>query len=127
MSILFLKKVLKTFFRNLWRRSWMPPLVIRKTRKGKCHTPWSLNSFHWSFLSPPFRRVLHAKKRHRSTFCMGCLSDMQQNSRCYLVFLNVYQTETNVPPAEMWCPGLRNPPCPALLAFRPEQKSVCGL
>ena len=54
---------------------------------------------------------------------------MQQNSRCYLVFLNVYQTETNVSLAEMWCPGLRNPPCPALLAFGPEQKvcAVCGL
>ena len=85
-----------------------------------------MNSFHWSFLFPPFWRVLHAKKRHRSIFCMGCLADLRQNSRCYLVFLNVYQTETNVSLAEMWCLGLRNPPCPALLAFGPEQK-VCAV
>ena len=39
----------------------------------------------------------------------------------------VQQSRGRVSLAEMWYPGLRKPPCPALLAFRPEQKSVCGL
>ena len=69
------------------------------------------------------------KKETPFHFGMGCLSDLQQNSHYYLVFLNFYQTETSVSLAEMWCPGLRNPPYPMLLAFEPEQKvcAVCRL
>lgn len=101
-------------------------MAMSRQKQPSMSYPLVAELFSLVFLSPPFRRILRTKKRHRSIFCMGCLSDLQQNSRCYLVFLNFFQAETNVSLTEMWCLGLRSFPCPALLAFEPEQK-VCAV